>query len=102
MQPPTARHLRGIAAQFTMHPKFPRPEPIVLVHRRLREQRSSLVPKLTMEGDDLLIAGAGVLYDGQLVGWLDELEAEGANWILGLVTRSLVQFRCPGHPEGYV
>lgn len=103
MQPIASRYLRGLAEQFPVHPKFPKPRAFVLVHRELSEKLVTLVPKLTLlENGRPRMEGAAVLSDGKLVGWLDAEQAEGVNWIRGWLKRSLVQFQCPGHPAGTV
>ena len=95
LQPLTATHLRGLADQFLRHPTFAHPQEFVSVHAELQEYGVLLVPRLVMEGGMLRLTGAAVVEDGRLVGWLNDEETEGANWLLGHVLRSLVAVPCP-------
>lgn len=102
MQPLAATHLRGLADQFLLHPTFAHPQEFVSIHAELQEQGVVLIPRLTMKDGWLSVSGAGVLDSGRLVGWLNEGQTEGANWVLGHVLRSLVDAACPMNADGHI
>lgn len=45
------------------------------------------------------LGGTGVIKGNYLVGWLDELETRGLNWILGKIKSTLVVFPQPGFED---
>jgi len=101
-QPLVALALRSFADQFPFYPGMIRPRDVASIHRDLQETGSAVAPRVVVQEGQLRLVGGGVLKGGTLVGWLDAVQAEGTNCLLGWVYRALVQFDCPVAPAGQV
>ncbi len=100
-QPVTSQVLRLMEHHFDYYPRFAKPNPLHEAKRPINEG-PTLLPRLVMEGGELIISGAAVMREGSMVGWLDEETAEGANWLLGDVKRSHLILPCPGSPNSSI
>lgn len=49
--------------------------------QNFQEDKMTMIPKLTVGEKDIKIAGAAIIKDYELKGWLDERETRGALWI---------------------
>lgn len=101
MQPVTARFLRQVENQFSESPRFAKPEDIYTVKRPVGEG-ATLVPRVTLASDEILVSGSAVITEQGMVGWLDEEETAGANWIIGAVNWSSLFVDCPNNEDGTV
>lgn len=64
-----------------------------------RESGVALLPRLVSDAGALRMEGAGVFQDYRLVGWLEESEVQGLNYLQGKGRRGLVEISCPGDVE---
>ncbi|MGI6038419.1 MAG: Ger(x)C family spore germination protein [Limnochordia bacterium] len=56
----------------------------------LMETGQALIPRVRPEKNEVVAAGAGVIKDWQLVGWLDELETFGANFLENKIRLAII------------
>lgn len=49
--------------------------------QNFQEDKMAMIPKLTLGAKDIKIAGAAIIKDYELKGWLDERETRGALWV---------------------
>lgn len=73
------------------------------VHEKLLKHESFVIQQISRKKNEAIIAGAAV-FDGnnnQLVGFLDEEETEGLNFITGDIQGGMVEFQTGGQMAGY-
>lgn len=62
------------------------------ISRRIHENASYVIPRVTAAGDEVKLAGGGLLRGDRLVGWLGEEEIAIYRWIINQVEGGAVTF----------
>ncbi len=52
--------------------------------RSLRSTKTSIIPEILLEGEELILKGAAVIKDYKLTGWLTDIETRGYLWAKNL------------------